>query len=60
MTVFMAAGNAVGRLRHSPHVLAALIGVALSVGCANGLNMAIERETDGMMTRTAGRPLPSK
>ena len=36
-----------------------LLGVFLSVGCANGLNMSIERRTDGMMTRTANRPLPT-
>ena len=60
MTVFMAGGGML--LAGSPADLQfalALIGVALSVGCANGLNMAIERDTDGMMVRTSSRPLPS-
>jgi protoheme IX farnesyltransferase len=37
----------------------ALVGLALVVGGANALNMYIERESDGLMERTRGRPLPA-
>jgi protoheme IX farnesyltransferase len=36
-----------------------LLGMALIVGGANALNMYIEREIDGHMTRTRNRPLPA-
>ncbi len=36
-----------------------LIGGYGVTGAANALNQVIERETDQLMTRTAGRPLPS-
>jgi heme o synthase len=36
-----------------------LFGTALLVGSANTLNCWYERETDGLMTRTRNRPLPS-
>lgn len=39
--------------------LCALVGTALVVGGANALNMYFERDSDGLMTRTAGRPLPA-
>lgn len=39
--------------------LFALLGTALVVGGANALNMYWERETDGLMARTARRPLPA-
>lgn len=59
MTVFMAAGGIwlAGGLPIE-EFLWVLLGVFLSVGCANGLNMVLERRTDALMTRTAGRPLP--
>lgn len=38
---------------------ACLFGTALSAAGANALNMHAERRWDAMMTRTAGRPLPS-
>ena len=40
-------------------LLVALLGTALVVASANALNMYIERETDGLMRRTAKRPLPT-
>ena len=36
-----------------------LLGMTLIVGGANALNMYIERDIDGHMTRTRNRPLPS-
>ena len=36
----------------------ALVGTALIVGCANALNMWLERDTDCLMARTKHRPLP--
>lgn len=38
---------------------ATLIGTMLVVGGANALNQVHEREVDGLMRRTRGRPLPS-
>jgi protoheme IX farnesyltransferase len=40
-------------------VVAALVGVALIVGGANALNMALEPEIDRHMPRTRNRPLPA-
>jgi len=37
----------------------ALVGTALIVGAANALNMWLERDVDGRMSRTRNRPLPS-
>lgn len=37
----------------------ALFGTALVVGSANALNMYLERDLDGLMTRTKARPLPA-
>jgi protoheme IX farnesyltransferase len=42
-----------------PLVIHAVLGTALVVGSANSLNQLLEREADGMMRRTQGRPLPS-
>ena len=39
--------------------IAALVGLSLIVGAANALNMYLERDVDGLMARTADRPLPS-
>lgn len=39
-------------------VLSTLVGTTLAVGGANALNMYLERDRDGRMERTAGRPLP--
>jgi protoheme IX farnesyltransferase len=36
----------------------ALVGTSLVVGSANALNMVLERDVDGLMTRTRNRPLP--
>ncbi len=36
-----------------------LVGTALVVGGANALNMWMERDADGLMSRTKGRPLPA-
>lgn len=36
-----------------------LLGTALIVGAANALNMWLERDTDGKMSRTRNRPLPA-
>lgn len=40
-------------------VLAAMIGTVLVVAAANTLNMYLERDIDGLMARTADRPLPA-
>jgi protoheme IX farnesyltransferase len=36
-----------------------LIGVALAAGAASSFNHYVDRDIDGLMKRTAGRPLPS-
>jgi protoheme IX farnesyltransferase len=38
----------------------AVLGTALVVSGANALNMYLERDSDGLMTRTAQRPLPQR
>jgi protoheme IX farnesyltransferase len=38
--------------------LAALFGTTLIVAAANAINMYLERDVDGLMRRTRGRPLP--
>jgi len=40
--------------------LAVLVGISLAAGAANALNCYIERDTDRLMERTAGRPLPAR
>ena len=40
-------------------LICTLLGMALIVGGANALNMLIERDIDGLMTRTRLRPLPA-
>ncbi len=40
-------------------LLSALIGTTLLVAASSILNQFLERKTDGLMIRTAGRPLPS-
>jgi heme o synthase len=40
-------------------LFATLVGMALVVAGANALNMFLERDSDGLMSRTSGRPLPS-
>ncbi len=40
--------------------LTALLGTVLVVSAANVLNMYLERDSDGFMTRTSLRPLPQK
>lgn len=42
------------------YALWSLLGMALIVGSANGLNMWLERDVDRHMTRTRRRPLPSE
>ena len=37
-----------------------LVGTALTVGSANGLNMVLEVDSDAKMVRTRGRPLPTR
>ena len=39
-------------------VLLTLLGITLAAASANALNAYIERELDGRMERTRGRPLP--
>lgn len=58
MTAGLGAVVAEGPLRLGP-TLFTLLGTVLIVGSANTLNMVIEHETDGRMTRTKDRPLPS-
>lgn len=40
-------------------LLLALIGITLLVAASSILNQCLEKRTDGLMKRTAGRPLPS-
>jgi protoheme IX farnesyltransferase len=40
-------------------LIVALVATALVVGAANALNMYAERDSDALMRRTHGRPLPS-
>jgi protoheme IX farnesyltransferase len=55
-----AAGLALTRERVATGVLASVVvGTGLVVGAANSLNMYLEREIDGRMARTRGRPLPA-
>jgi len=62
LTVFAVAAGwaaAVGR-RGDPRVFAAtVLGSALVAGGASALNQFVERRRDALMTRTAGRPIPS-
>jgi heme o synthase len=43
----------------APQLLAALVGTALVASGASALNMVMERDTDALMLRTRGRPLPA-
>lgn len=45
--------------RNSITLLSLLIGTSLAAGAAGALNQYIERELDGKMARTRGRPLPA-
>jgi protoheme IX farnesyltransferase len=45
--------------RSLSRLLVAMLGTALVVACANALNMYMERDSDALMRRTAGRPLPA-
>jgi protoheme IX farnesyltransferase len=45
--------------RSITHLLVAMFGTALAVASANAFNMYLERDSDALMRRTAGRPLPS-
>ena len=47
-------------LHHWLTWLASIMGTALAAGAANALNQYTERGYDGMMPRTAKRPLPSR
>jgi len=40
-------------------LIVALLATTLVVGAANALNMYVERDSDALMRRTQGRPLPS-
>ena len=52
-------GMAVGGWPSLYFVSLALLGISLAAASANTLNAYIERESDALMERTAGRPLPS-
>lgn len=54
-TMMLAAGRFPGGLL----VPATLVGGALAAGAANALNCYCDRDIDGLMHRTEGRPLPS-
>jgi protoheme IX farnesyltransferase len=61
MAVLQAAGGvALAPAAISAAALAAvLVGTGLLVAAATALNMVLERDTDGLMARTAARPLPA-
>ncbi len=42
------------------HFTLTVVGIFLVVGSANAMNQVFEVKVDGMMRRTAGRPLPSR
>jgi len=50
---------AAGRFPAGMLVPATLVGGALAAGAANALNCYCDRDIDGLMQRTEGRPLPS-
>ena len=62
----MALLTGAGAIRLAPaamplgHELLVLLGIALIVGCANTLNMWLERDSDCLMARTKNRPLPTR
>jgi protoheme IX farnesyltransferase len=58
-TVAAGAIFAAGRATNPMVVFHAIFGTALVAGGASALNQLIEKESDGRMRRTAGRPLPS-
>ena len=62
MNVFMTVGGLA--LAKAPVLswltLWAVLGTGLAVASANALNMYLERDIDGLMQRTAGRPLPTQ
>lgn len=62
MNVLMALGGyaLAGGAFDAPLVITALLGTALAVASANVLNQYLERNIDGRMARTAGRPLPNQ
>ena len=64
--MIMALLTGAGAIRLAPatmaigHELLVLLGIALIVGCANTLNMWLERDSDCLMARTKNRPLPTR
>ncbi len=61
LVVFTAAGG-MGLAPHWPPAIvwfATILGIALIVGAANAFNEILERDVDGLMERTANRPLPT-
>lgn len=61
MNLFMTLGGLAlaGASFKSWLILWTVLGTALAVASANALNMYLERNTDGLMARTANRPLPT-
>ena len=61
MALFMAAGSLLMAPERmgTARSLVALAGITLLVGAANAFNQVMERNSDGLMERTRGRPLPS-
>ena len=51
---FFLAGGSAGR-----KMWLAVAGTVLVIGCANTLNMYLERDSDGLMRRTRNRPIPA-
>jgi protoheme IX farnesyltransferase len=52
-------GMAIGGWPSLSFIGLALLGISLAAASANTLNAYIERDTDALMDRTAGRPLPA-
>ena len=61
LVVFTTAGGLwLAPVRASPRItVLTLLGTVLIVAAANVLNMYLERDSDALMTRTMGRPLPA-
>ena len=59
LTTFVGYALAAQGAWRAPALIATLLGTGLVAAGAATLNMVLERQTDGLMRRTSGRPLPA-